>query len=272
MFNRKIRLTAALVVLTVALSACGDSGTNASEDTPPELPNLEYSQPDVSYFQNNSVKAKSASPNYLAAQSIVLGFSGLNNIGQLYGGFISSAPSGEASFNDGVWEWTYSYSYAGASSEMRLTAEESGDATSWSLFWSFNDGQGNSVENYNLMNGTVQNDGLSGDWTWNSLDPETNTPIPVLTSSWIADGESEHTVDVEVFGEDSGNVESTINFDQSGNDFMMVVNNAGTSSDIEIYWNPETGFGYIDEGTNERLCWDSSSTTIEDVDCSEAGF
>jgi len=272
MFNRKIRLTATLVVLTVALSACGDSGTNTSEDTPPELPNLEYSQPDVSYFENNSVKAKSASSNYLAAQSIVLGFNALNSIGQLYSGFISSAPSADASFNDGVWEWTYSYSYAGLSSEMRLTAEESGGSTSWALFWSLDDGQGNSVENYNLMNGTVENDGLSGDWTWNSLDPESNTPIPVLTSSWMTDGESEHTVDIEVFGEDSDTVETVINFDQTGNDFMMFADYANTSSDIDIFWNPETGLGYLQEGTDERLCWDSSSATIEDVDCSEAGL
>lgn len=275
MFKRTLKSITVLLVLTVGLSGCGDgdSGTNATEDSPPAIPNVEYSQPDISYFQNTSPKAKSASPNFMAAQSIVLGFSGLSNIGQIYSGFIESAPENEASFNNGVWEWTYSYSHGGASYEMKLTAEESGGSVSWALYWSFDDGQGNSLEDYNLMNGTTQNDGLSGEWTYNSLNPDTNTPVPVLISSWMTDGESEHSIEVQLFDEGSTAAEVVLDYDQDGNDFLMTISYASSSeSDIEIYWNPESGLGYIQEGTGERMCWDSSSASVEDVSCSEVGL
>jgi hypothetical protein len=269
MLAKKLKNIAVLLIFAVSLSACGDNGTGADEGNPPQVPDLEFSQPDFSYFQNNTVQGKSVSNNYLAAQSIVLGFSGVTSIGQIYGGFLSSAPQNEASLEDGVWEWAYSYSYMGASSEMRMTAEESGGATSWAVYWSFSDGQGNSVEDYNIMNGTIQNDGLSGDWTFNSLDPETNNEVPAYTSSWIADGEGEHSLDLEIFDESSSSVETLINFDKTGDEFLMT---ASGSSAVEVSWNPDSGLGYIQQDMSDPLCWDSSGATIVDVECSALGL
>lgn len=273
MFTKRLKYFAALCVVAVGLSACGDSGTNATEEDPPEIPKLEYSQPDVSYFNNNSVQNKSASNSYLSAQSMVLGYSTMTSLGQIYGGFLESAPENEASFENGVWEWSYSYNYGGVTSEMRMTAEESGGSTNWSLFWSFDNGQGESIEDYNIMNGTIQNDGLSGDWTFNSMNPENSVTVPILKTSWVTDGETEHSLDIEFYNEDSGSIEATINYEQSGNDYTMTVTEAGSSSSvIVIYWNPETNLGYIQEGTGERMCWDSSGTSVVDVDCSAAGL
>lgn len=269
MLAKKLYKIAALLIVAVSLSACGDSGTGAEEGNPPQVPDLEYAQPDFSYFQNNTVQGKSASNNYLMAQSFALGISGVTSLGQIYGGFLNSAPQNEASLNDGVWEWTYSYSYMGASSEMLMTAEESGGATNWAIYWSFDDGQGNSIQNYNVMNGTIENDGLSGDWTFNSLNPETNSSVPVLTSDWIADGEGEHAIDIEIYDEDTSSIETVINFDKTGDEFLMT---ASGNSTTEVFWNPETGLGYVQQGTSAPLCWDSSGTTIEDVDCSALGL
>lgn len=119
------------------------------------------------------------------------------------------------------------------------------------------------------MNGTIENDGLSGDWTFNSLNPETNSSVPVLTSDWIADGEGEHAIDIEIYDEDTSSIETVINFDKTGDEFLMT---ASGNSTTEVFWNPETGLGYVQQGTSAPLCWDSSGTTIEDVDCSALGL
>lgn len=271
MLAKKLHKIAALLIVAISLSACGDSGTGADEgnNNAPQIPDLEYSQPDLSYFENNTVQNKSISNNYLSAQSFALGVSATTSMNQFYGGFLTSAPQNEASFNDGVWEWTYNYSFMGASSEMRMTAEESGNATNWAIYWSFNDGEGNTVEDYNIMNGTIQNDGLTGDWTFNSLDPESNISVPVLTSSWVSDGEGEHMLDIEIFDENTSSIESVINYEKDGNEFLMT---ASGTSDLVISWNPETGLGYIQQGTSDPLCWDSSGASIIDVECSALGM
>ena len=273
MYRKKITYVSLFIALTVVVTSCGDSGTNSPEDPPPTLPTFEYSQPDVSYFENTTPKAKSASPNYIAARNIVLGYSSITNFGQLYGSFIQSAQASEARFNDGIWEWTYGYSFQGVSSEFRMTAEESGGTTSWSIYWSANDGQGMSFENYNLMNGTTQNEGLTGDWTFYSLDPTTNTSTPLYTSTWTTDGESESNIEIEISDSDDSSDNLTIIFEQIGSEFILNGNYVDTEqNDIEIFWNPDVEHGYMQEESDERLCWDSSSETIEDVNCSEAGL
>ncbi len=267
--NTVIKLIA-FVVLILFISACGDNGTEATEGETPSLPNLEYSQPDISYFQNAKIKTKENSTNYNLAQSIVLGLSGLISIGQIYSGFLESAPSNESSFSDGVWEWSYSYSYGGLNSSMRLTAEESGSQISWALYWSFDDGQGNSIEDYMVMEGTTRNDGLEGEWFFNSLNPDTNTPFTILHSSWMTDGETEKEILIELFEEGNPDGTITVNYDQNGNDFLMNASFPDDSeSNYEIFWNPEAEFGYIQQGTEEALCWDSSSSEVVNIDCSE---
>ena len=265
--NRKfLQSFLAIAIITFTFTACGDNSTGTTEEEAPELPNLEYSQPDVSYFENTNVSTKSVSNNFLAAKSTVLSFSSLSSIGMLYGNILETAPEGEASFSDGVWEWTYSYSFQGASSEMRITAEESGSSISWAVYLSYSDGEV-TIENYKLMEGTTQNDGLTGNWTFNSFETESSTPVPFLTSSWVTDGESESEITIEILG-DGSNGGIAISFDKADAEFLMLVNSQSAGDDdTEIGWNIDTNLGYIQQGTEEPLCWDSSNNTVVDVTC-----
>jgi hypothetical protein len=121
------------------------------------------------------------------------------------------------------------------------------------------------------MEGTTQNDGLTGSWTFNTFDDQSDTPIPFLTSSWVTDGESESEITIEILGDgSSGDV--TISYDKAGSEFLMLVtqDEAG-SENIEIGWNTDTNLGYIQLGSDEPLCWDSSNNTVVDVTCSIPG-
>jgi hypothetical protein len=266
-----------LIAITVTLlffSACSDSGTNAIEDNDnpveeaPALPNLEYSQPDISYFENTSVQNKAISNNFLFAKNLVTSFGNLNSIVTFYTTIISSAQPDEGTLNNGVWEWTYDFSFEGLSSEIRITASESANAITWEIFISVDDGD-NSIEDYKIMEGTTQDEGLSGSWTLNSPEPETDTPIPFLNTSWETDGETVSQIITE-FLDESGSMGSLlINFDRNDNEHLMNLDFADASEDkFEIFWDTAAAFGYIKEGNDDPLCWDSSESVI-DISCDE---
>lgn len=266
-----------LIAITVTLlffSACSDSGTDAIEDNDnpveeaPALPNLEYSQPDISYFENTSVQNKAISNNFSFAKNLVMSFSNLNSIVTFYTTIISSAQQDEGTLNNGVWEWTYDFSFEGLSSEIRITASESANAITWEIFISVDDGD-NSIEDYKIMEGTTQDEGLSGSWTLNSPEPETDTPIPFLNTSWETDGETVSQIITE-FLDESGSMGSLlITFDRNDNEHLMNLDFADASEDkFEIFWDTAAAFGYIKEGNDDPLCWDSSESVI-DISCDE---
>lgn len=268
-----------LFAITLALfffSACSDSGTDAIEDNDnpnpieeaPALPNLEYSQPDISYFENTSVQNKAISNNFLFAKNLVMSFSSLNSFVTLYTNIIASAPQEEGSFDNGVWEWTYNFSFEGVTSEIRITASESANGFTWEIFISLDDGE-ISIEDYKLMEGTTQDEGLSGSWTLNSPEPETDTPIPFLTTSWETDGETVSQIITEFFDE-SGSIDNlSISFERNDNEYLMNMDFADASEDkFEIFWDTAAAFGYIKEGNDDPLCWNSSESVI-DISCDE---
>lgn len=262
-----------LMILTVTLISCSDSGTDSNESEPPSLPNLAaYSQVNTSYFTSTGSAANPTvanSVNFATAQSLVLGFSSLSMIGQVYTGFLSNAQSSNASFNNGIWEWDYSYNYGGNSASVRLTAEELSTAVDWDVFISLNSAQLN-FEDYNVMSGTTQNDGLQGDWTFNAFQ-EGATGTAVLESEWTAESETDRQLSLEIF--DNGTTAASINFNQAGDEYTMAVDFTDESAtDTEIYWNTDADIGYIDRDGEDRKCWQGSGQNAADVACSEVGL
>lgn len=262
-----------LMLLTVTLISCSDSGTDASEPEPPSLPNLSaYAQVETDYFQNMGSEASPAvtnSINYATAQSLVLGFSSLSMIGQVYTGFLSSAQSSNAEFNNGIWEWDYSYNYGGNSASVRLTAEEQNTAVDWDVFITLSSPELN-FEDYNVMSGTTQNDGLQGQWTFNAFQ-EGGTETALLESEWTAESETERQLSVDIF--DNGTTTASINYDQAGDEYTMMIDFTDEStSDTEIYWDTNADVGYIDRDGEDKKCWQGSGQNAADVACSEVGL
>ena len=151
-----------VIGLVVGLSACGDSTSSDGPDVgeAPAIPSLEDAQPDVSYFQTtnkqNTTTASSAAFNY--AQSVVMGYSLLSSVSQVYQPFFQEVQGIEATFNDGIWEWSYTMTYQGTEATVRLTAEEVSNGVFWDMFLSL-DSQEMSFEDYNMISGFANNDG-----------------------------------------------------------------------------------------------------------------
>lgn len=258
-----------IIALFVGLAGCGDNGTGSGEDPgqPPVVPDLSVkAQPDISFFKENSPQKTSsntvnATSNFSMAKTYVLGWSSFFTIGQSYGTFFNQAKTEEATFNNGVWVWNYSYNYEGMSAEYRMTAEEMAGSVKWAMSWSFSDGQ-TTVEDYRIVEGTVSNDGNHGDWTFNSLNPDNNQEVPVITSTWDITSDTQKTMNLQFFDE-NGAVTTTVDYEANVPNYTMTFTSDGSGQTV-VTWNDETNIGSISEdGTTQ--CWDQN---FQDVPCS----
>jgi hypothetical protein len=253
-------------VLFAGLVACSDSNTGSDPGDPPQLPTVQSQEasPDLTFFENNqpkSVANSSHTSNYSDARDFATNNSFRFAYGQSYASFFSSANAQSPDFKNGKWVWEYSYNFEGQSLEIRLTAEDVSAGYRWEYYISYDDGQGNSIDNYLLMEGTTTQDGSEGDWTFNAIDPETDQERKAITSTWEVISDTESNMTVEYFDE-SGNavVTSMYEMDEPVHTLEYIFPN---SDNITVYWNTDTQTGYIERGT-DRNCWDSN---FENVSC-----
>jgi len=257
-----------IVILFVGITGCGSS-TSSEPEEPPQTPNLEQGQPDVSYFQNNNPKTSevTSTNNFSQARGVVLFNSIFFNFGQNYGIFLNETDQTEATYNNGVWEWTYSSSYAGVSADYRAIAEELSNSIRWALYWSYDDGQGNGYEDYKIFEGTVANDESTGDWTFNALDTELEEEIPFITSSWNKTSDTEKEITLEMFGnamdDKTSEKTATINYERNGADYTMELDFTDGENYL-VTWNTDTNTGSISVDGDVPKCWDEN---FQDVPC-----
>lgn len=245
---------------------CGnDNATGPDPGEPPTIPSLEMAEPDISFFQENQQQGKSNAGDahsFSTARQTVIGGAFQIMIGSFYGSFLNQASTEDAEFNDGVWEWSYSSSFEGMYAEYKTTAEElSNGSVRWAVYWTIDDGE-RSFEDYKMMEGTVTEDGSEGDWTFNSLNSETNQETPAIISKWKVDSDTEKKLSIELFSGDDGKTE--IDYEQDGSVYTMIFSSSSQQNDVTVIWNTETGAGSINQ-EGVKSCWDSN---FQDVACS----
>lgn len=128
------------------------------------------------------------------------------------------------------------------------------DGMKWELYVSGNfDGQ--SVTDFLLMEGYASDDESVGEWTYYS----TETSEPAITATWN-------------FEDDGFNFNLMIQADEEKIVFTLKRENeenwievSGGSSDVLVYWNEDTGFGFFEEG-GDRSCF-SRDNGYENIEC-----
>jgi len=252
--------------MSLVTISCGDDPVSTNED-PPELPEFQNVEADISYFQNNP--PQNSNTNYSEAYGYGVSLGSLTFVTQGYLGFFSQANSDEVEFKNGQWIWEYSYSFEGQSVSIKLIAEESGDFVDWQMLWSFDDGQGNSYTDYRLVEGSIAKDGTSGSWTFNSLNPDSGEEEPVFVSTWSTSGDDNLEIQSEFY--DGGSLISTFNYSKNDNEFMVSVSEVEAQNDIIVFWDDSAMTGYLqtESDSSTRKCWDSN---YEDVTCSSVGY
>lgn len=269
-YTNTIKLSSFILMFALLITACGDDPASSVDEDPPEFPEFENIDADLSYFEQNSqATGQENNTNFTEAYFYATGLSAVTSSGLFYTAFFSSANQGEADFNNGTWRWEYSYSYEGETASIVLTSQEVGDNIVWEMNWSYNDGQGTSFENYTMVEGSIAQDGSSGTWTFNSLDPESNQEEPFMETTWERTGEDNFESTTEYFGDGTG--VQTYTYTQNGNIFDVTFSDTDSQNNIYVHWNTALQTGYYQEGTEtaNRYCWNDSFT---DVDCSTVGY
>lgn len=258
MLNRLIPIIVTIIV--IGFIGCGeDNGVGPEGEEPPTIPEVQNAQPDLSYF--NGATAPSGDTAFVQAQGQIGSARLLLSMGQVYSGYLQTAQSENANYEDGTWRWNYSDSYNGMSMNIEVTAQKKDNATDWAMFWTFDDGAGNSVENYRIIEGQVRNDGSEGEWTFNTL-TENNEETPAYTSNWSIISETQQTITLDVY--EQGSSVATILYEKNDPEFTMTYDFQGEQENIVLFWNTTSGRGYMSQG-GERQCWGEN---FQDVPCS----
>lgn len=259
---KTLKLCIAVLIIAMVGVSCGDDPASSNNGEPPEIPEMENIQPDISYFEdNNPQKSVANTENFYEARNFAISLSYLSLSTQFYTSFFTGASQEEANFQDGAWVWDYSYSYEGVSFSMVLTAQESGDFINWDMTYSYNDGQ-NGVEDYTIIEGRTAKDGTEGTWTFNSMD-ETNQEVPAMISEWSSESETEVSISSEFYTD--GEVSETYTYERNGNEFSLSLTGFDTENDILVIWNTDTMTGYYQLGNDDPFCWDEN---FQNVSCS----
>ena len=254
---RKLNLQSIFILFitsVVLFTACSDdNSTNIGE--PPALPDLSTAVPDLEYFQtSNKLVQKSNGENFLLAksltysmQSLIVGFSSVPE------SFMSTAQNEEASFANGVWLWDYTASYANTSISIELTAEETNSQIDWAMYLSLNSPE-ISFDNYKYFDGSTQNNGKTGEWSFYPFYEESTTPV--MTYDWNIESDDEASFTI-TFDQDSESSSSTFGYVKSSPNNTITISSGGTST--TIYWNDSTQEGYYQPSGETRVCWDANS-------------
>ncbi|MBN2731683.1 MAG: hypothetical protein JXR26_04550 [Balneolaceae bacterium] len=289
------------IALLTGFTACSDNSSGAGGGEPPAIPDITaQTQPDVSFFEDNTTTqtaAKSLLEYYLTSDVNLQSFSTslptattvanndayteasitvltsaiFSGFFPVFTNFVGDATQEDPVFNNGVWEWSYSLTEGGMSASLRLTAEEKNGSTEWNLYMTADNGE-MSIEDANIISGTIQNDGSSGSWEFR-FPNESNAIVLLFSSEWIISSDTENNIVFNVYNGDASPV-IEIAFDTNEPEHLMTwddVENTGSGTDVEVYWNTDSSIGYYfsADGDPSKRCWDSS---LQNISCSDVGL
>ena len=269
-YMKTSKILSFLIVTALLVSSCGGDDPASSDDPdPPSLPEFSNIEADISYFEQNA-PSKAANNNFNNAKNYALGLSGVSTLSQSYLAFLSSANNTEAEYNNGQWTWEYSYGYQGQSATVKLVAQETSGMMNWGMFLSVDDGAGNSFEDYKIFEGSVATDGSSGTWTFNSLNSDGTTEVPVLETTWEKFSDTNVEINTDIY---ENGTDQVLNYTyvRDGSVYDMTYTSNDTNNSIYIHWETDarTGYYQIGDDASNRLCWDDG---LADVDCSSLGY
>jgi len=256
---RRVKVTSLLLaIFFFTFVSCGDdSATGVDQPEPPEVPEAVPAEINSSIFDNNNPTGDDfALFNQAAiyAETAAAQINGGTMLGQTY---LEYTRSNESKFEDGTWTWNFTSSQSGFDVSVRTTAEQLQNGYQWDVFVSgtFN---GETVDEYSFLSGFISEDGSSGSWQYFSPG---NNEQPILEYQWEVIGESQSSFST-IFSGSSSEDQQRIDYDKNGADNTLEYTGFSSIPDLIIYWNSESGAGYIKREGEDRQCWDESFAEV----------
>lgn len=254
-YSTKLLIICGLLMFTI-LQGCSDDPASADPDDAPMVPEATPAEVDISIFAGANAPFE---PEYEAfnnasvyAQGANATLMGNTMMGESFLSF--TEVSDDPTYSNGEWEWVFTQSFEGEFITVRTIAREVSNGTEWEI-WISGDFDGEEVEEYLFMSGFNSHDGMSGNWSFYFEEDDTSAS---LTYEWDITSETEYELSAY-----SDYLEYSMVYERSGADNTLEIT-YDAADNVLIYWNSDTGTGYIIEN-GVQTCWNSS---FQETSCS----
>lgn len=254
-------------LLVVGISSCELISKHIEPGDPPSVPAVKSDgvEMDLSFFEQNQARQETSAEksNYESARDLALSDSKALSFLQPFEQLMIGAKAQDADLHDGVWEWSYSKKLEDIPEmEVRLTADPSEQETDWAMYLTFEDEEGHSYNDVELLDGSTQNDGSEADWSFYTWSTQSGKISHFLDYSWTVTSNTNQSLTLEGFNDSSEQV-STFTYERDEPEHTITLTSSSTEEDYVIFWNADTQTGYIKQG-NGKQCWDEN---LEDTPC-----
>ncbi|MDZ7757470.1 hypothetical protein [Rhodohalobacter sp.] len=244
------------------LTACSDDTVSDNDVEEPELPETSPVEVDVSYYEDANTEPSEEYQTFNMAEAYAQSSSGALSsyagLGQFYMGFGSGE---EGEYDNGVWTWEYTVDGL----TVRMTAEDIGPGIEWNLYFDGTDPEtGQTWDNQRFMYGFIDHDNENGEWSFYSDGSDTQ---PVLFYEWEIISDNDYMIEFTL-QEGESNQTSQLTYLKEGADNTIESSGFFGNSNTVLYWNTDTGTGYLDEN-GDRMCWDAQYVNSS---CTELGY
>lgn len=257
-----LKQTVLFLTLSFLVFSCDSTSSDDNGGQPPQIPDLETIQPDISYFTNNNPMKQTDYDHFYEGKNYATLFSGMTSLGN-YSAMWLGLTQMEGKKSDGRWIWDFTFPTEEGVFSMVLSARESGNEFLWDMTISMSGGDVN-INDYKMFEGRTNMDGSRGSWTFYSMDFEGGHQGPMLVSEWEQKSETEIVIETRFYHE-NGSEEGLFTYTQSGVNYSLVGNFSDSDTEtVTIVWNTDSMVGYLDHN-GERKCWNSN---FQDTACS----
>ena len=269
----KNRCIAGILILTLLFSmvSCEKNATEPGKNSPPPLPPTESMEMNLSLFnsQPNNLLAKSAlsKNNFLAAFGRVFIINTVVRVAAIVPTaiFIAAAQQQTQLQEDGKFHWIYTVTNESENFVADLAGwiDESASEIVWEMYVSST--THNPVLNKFLWyEGRVKIGNKEGWWLFYD-DKSPDSPVEVLKIDWqVPDKDHSHLILTNV-KQASPDVGDTLTYIKNDKENFLYFFDASKNENNEIFWNTQTGIGYIewfDYNNGVRSYWDEQQNDI----------
>jgi hypothetical protein len=264
--NKSIVLFA-IIIFIVSLFACEKNATEPGKDVPPPLPPVESMKLDLSFFQTSSsnslAKTTLSKQNFLAAAGRVWIISTVVTLAAVVPTAVfAAAISQNAELQpDGKFHWIYTVQNGNDvfSADLAGWVDQQTTEIVWEMYVSSNT-HSPKLDHFLWYDGRVKIGNKEGWWLfYDDKSPASN--VEVLKVDWQIPDVDHRELVLSNVQESSNDYGDTLSYSLDNFDNNLIFFDASQVKTNTIYWNSQTGAGFIewfDYKNGVRSYWDEN--------------
>ena len=271
--KNKLFISLLALVLVINFTACEKNPTDPEEDQAPPLPPIESMQAEVTFFSNppgqSLAKTALSKNNFFAAGARLLIINTVVLVASvvqvaIFAAAISQPPILQ---NDGKFHWIYTITQGGNtySADLAGSLDVPNSEVVWEMYvtcTSYNP----PLENFLWYEGRAKIGNNEGWWMFHH-DQYPDSLVDVLKIEWQVPDSTHQNLKITNVYTTHNDYGNNLEYQIENQNGSLIYYDASESQTNTIYWNGETGTGYIqwfDYNNGAKSCWDENQ---DDTDC-----